>query len=120
MIEYGKRVKVYRNLRTGNFSIVDPKTGRVIDRKENFYLLDCDFKVGLKSQARVRERGVRGVHAYVWGDYAGEIPPGTLTGMSVKKILYNPFEDTWFNDGETMITAADMVLFSDQAAYISK
>lgn len=119
MIEWGKRVKVYRNLRTGNFSIVDPKTGRVIARKDNFYLMNCAFKVGLKSQARIRERGVRGIHAYVWGDYMGTLPDNVLDGMNVKKVYYNPFQDTWFNDGENMITAGEIVLFVDQAAYIS-
>lgn len=118
MLEHGKRVKVYRNLRTGGFSIVDPKTGRVIGRENSFYLINCDLKVGLKGQERARNKGQRNVHAYVWGDYYGKLTQ-PVSEFSVKPLQYNPFKDDWFNDGENVMIYSPMVLFQEGKAYVS-
>lgn len=119
MIEFGQRVKVYRNLRTGNFSVVDPKTGRVIDRLDSFYMMDCDFRVQPGGQKRAQDSGQRNVHAYVMGDFCGRTKIDLET-YNVKEVHYNPFNDTWFNDGESVVTYGNMVIFQDGKAYIAK
>jgi hypothetical protein len=91
-LKLGQKVKVYRNLKNGKFSIVDVKTGLVVAYSDQVYLKDVEFKVGAGGQAKARETGTRNVHAGVVGSYGGSLP----TPSGTTEIYYNPFKTDTF------------------------
>lgn len=115
-LKVGDKVKVYRNLKNGKFSIMDAKTGLVVAYADRLALKDVKFTVQAGGQAKARETGQRNVHAFVVGTYIGDYytPKGTT------EVYYNPFNtDTfqlkrtgtpmqeapfaWFSDGKVFI-----------------
>ena len=66
-LEQGQNVFVYRNLRTGTWSVKDKKTNKVIRHTDTVFLRDVDFKVSKKGNERVREKKSKNVHAGVQG-----------------------------------------------------
>jgi hypothetical protein len=85
------RVFIYRNLRTGGYSIKDPKSGLVIGHKDKVCLTDVEFKVGKAGNARAKREKQRNVHAYVIGIMAKCFPK-----RKVKRVSYNPFKNVNF------------------------
>lgn len=91
----GQRVRVYRNLTRKTYSILDPRTGRVLGYSPEFTLAKATYKVSEAGRDRVRRTGRKTVHAFVeghlTGDYVGwVIPQGT--------VHYNPRTHDTFTD----------------------
>jgi hypothetical protein len=63
----GRQVAVYRNLRTGGYSVKATVSGPVLGVVPAIALADVRFHIQPGGQRRCRETGVRGVHAYVLG-----------------------------------------------------
>lgn len=63
----GQKVRVYRNLYKGMFSIQDYKTKRVIAYGNHILLSDVHFQISRKGQEKVRRTCQKTVHAYVVG-----------------------------------------------------
>ena len=95
VLEIGQKVRVYRNLHTGLFSIQDLKTKIVIAHGDGFILKDVIFKVYKKGQERVRNTLQKRVHAYVVGTYTDE---GSKLTTDYSPVFYNPYETDYFVD----------------------
>lgn len=67
----GHPVAVYRNLRTGGYSVKATVSGPVLGVVRELVLADVRFHIQPGGQRRCRETGVRGVHAYVLGTVVG-------------------------------------------------
>lgn len=79
---------IYRNLRTGGYSVKDRATGKVIDRPHHIVAHDVEFVVLKGGQARARREGRRNVHAFV-RCAAFSSPSSPLP--RARRIRYNPF-----------------------------
>ncbi len=66
-VEMGEVVQVYKNLHEDKFSVRSKKTGLVCAYCETALLEGVRFHVSTSGRARVLERQVRSVHAYVEG-----------------------------------------------------
>jgi len=84
----GKRVFVYRNLRTGTWSVKDLKTGRVIAHPDSIRLKDCTLKVSIAGRDRVRREGRKNVHAGV----VGTVTDRKLFVKTAVGMTYNPYK----------------------------
>jgi len=94
-LEFGQKVRVYRNLHKGMFSIQDYKTKKVIGYGDGLLLKDVNFKINKKGQERVRKTFQKNVHAFVIGTFVGEernLTPGYT------HIGYNPYITDQFID----------------------
>ena len=60
-----KRVQVYYNIRRGDYSV--RQSGRVINHVDSIVLRDVRFNVAPAGRDKVRETGVKNVHATVTG-----------------------------------------------------
>lgn len=93
-----ERVKVYRNLRTGKWSVRD-KDGRVIAQLNKICLLHVAWVVGKAGSRTAKSVKQRNVHAFAWGTY---IEPEFLhkeangTRLSINEVTYNPFKNETF------------------------
>lgn len=85
------KVKVYRNLNRKGFvySVLSPKTGKVVDRTEVLYLRNCDMKVSEAGHKRVLKEGRKNVHAFIIGERLKRKP--TFKGYNCYEIKYNPY-----------------------------
>lgn len=115
-VEEGQRVRVYRNLHNGLFSIKDRKTHRVLGYANNLLLTDVTFIISKSGQERARREKKRNVHAYAEGYYMGEM---SVERVSLCPLTYNPFKhDTFMYRGSTRpITKAERVLFNQSKIY---
>ena len=93
------RVEIYWNLHKKMFSVRDTKTGRVIAHTYTAMVKDPQFIVRQSGNRKVRETGVKNVHAFVRGE---------LQGLDIEKdfwifdrITYNPYKYTSFVNAET-------------------
>jgi len=95
-------LRVYQNLRRHDWSLLDPRTNRVIGHRTELVLLDVAFIVSEKTRQRVIRDNRRTVHAYAAGVLSEEAPrPSGL------KLHYNPFLSPDFTcDGQVVTTAA--------------
>jgi len=106
------RVEVYFNLHKRCFSI--RQRGRVIDHRQLVVLSGCTFVVQPAGQRRVRETGVKNVHAFV----RGTLEPSDDLEYSglLHRVRYNPFvSDTFFIlDGkkEVAVKVSDQVMLT--------
>ncbi|MDQ0201062.1 hypothetical protein [Neobacillus ginsengisoli] len=83
-----QRVKVYRNLRKKLFSVLDNKTRRLISYQDVLFLSDVEFKVQKAGQKRVRRDKQKNVHAYVIGNYMGNM----AENIEINNLVYyNPY-----------------------------
>jgi len=82
------KVKVYFNLHRKLFSVVDVKTGKVIDHSRGLSLNDPEFRVQEGGRQRVLRERRKNVHAYIVGhlDLAYNIPREAL------ETTYNPYK----------------------------
>jgi hypothetical protein len=85
------RVFVYRNLRTGTWSVKSLRTGRVILHDNKVNLENCVLKVSQRGKEKVREQRQKNVHAGVVGDLVtwGKMPPKEY--QYVTPMTYNPY-----------------------------
>ena len=87
-----KRVQVYYNIRRGNYSV--RQSGRVIDHVKQIVLRDVRFNVAPAGRDKVRETGVKNVHATVTGFVVVQswrhIPLNESKNYDF--VAYNPFK----------------------------
>jgi hypothetical protein len=109
----GDRVKVYRNLNSGNWSVLKYQKGRGWIKAaglNDILLQDVEFKVSEKGRQRAIRDGKRNVHAFAIGTVHrfGELRKATIIGAS--KISYNPFKAPTFVDqfGDSVHGAASV------------
>lgn len=106
------KVDVYRNLRTGGFSI--RHKGRVIAREKTIVLTDVKFVVSQASRQRVLNQKKRNVHAILRGTLVSTgamIPYESFDGEG----YYNPYKHDSFIDKDSgvKLEGANMVLLHD-------
>jgi hypothetical protein len=107
------KVKVYRNLRNGMFSVIDSETGRVAFYASELVLKDAVFVVQLGGKARARATGQRNVHAYIKGFVSD-----SEASECASEVYYNPFKVDYFMAGSEPIHKADKVLLKDNKCYV--
>lgn len=121
----GDRARVHKNLHLGCWSVVDPRTGRVVAHVGRVALRDAECRVQHAGLLAVRRSGVRAVHAYVIGTLAALV--GTAerpTGAAA--MSYNPFRLR--PDGSTIdhfyrvtdlapVWGAGVVVFDEEGAW---
>lgn len=112
------KVDVYRNLRTGGFSI--KHKGKVIAVNDLVVLSDAKFVVSQASRNRVLERKTRNVHAVVRGFLVG-------VGFEFSSNFdgegyYNPYKHDCFVDKLTgvKLEEAKLVYFHDKIFHYEK
>lgn len=88
---------VYRNLRTGNFSLM--QRGKVVDHTDSIVLSDCRFVVRPAGYARFLRERRKNVHAFVVGRIPN-CPDGTFhyLGATDQRLSYNPAKAGHFCD----------------------
>jgi len=110
----GKRVRVYRNLHTGTFSVQDAKTGLVIAHLDRIFIKDAAFVVRPAGRAKVLRDKKKNVHAFVVGyvscDYC----------TPSREVSYNPYkaEHFYFKSSEEPVLASECVLLKDNKIFI--
>jgi hypothetical protein len=117
---YSVRVSVYRNLRTGGWSIKTaervgeiPK-GKVIAYADECALVDCVFEVNRTMlAATVAGTGKRGHKRNVFAWITGKLADGDQVLADARRVTFHPFERPDFYVVETgqTITEADCVRF---------
>jgi hypothetical protein len=80
----GQRVKVYRNLQNGLFSV--QFRGRVVAHLATVQLVGVEFKVTESARQRVLTSRQRNVHAYAIGTFTTAAPPAATEAIS-----YDPY-----------------------------
>ena len=93
MIDKTEPVFCYRNLHSGMWSV--KQRGIVLCHSSRIYLRDCEFKVNLNGNRRVRELQRKEVHAYVKG-YVMDPMRITAPSNYFSPIQYNPYEHESF------------------------
>ena len=79
----GKTVKVYRNLRTGTFSV--QHQGLVVAHLETVHLLGVRFAVSEAGRQRVIRDKQKNVHAFLIGTLTDQAP------ATAEAVSYNPY-----------------------------
>ena len=108
------RYYIYRNLRTGGFSV--KHLGLVIDRIDSIEAIDVDFRVSEPGRQRVIHEGRKNVHAYAAATSYQEI--GKVKVDKLQKITYNPYIDKKFKLGKEEINTANRVIFTNGGCYL--
>ena len=98
-LKIGQKIRVYRNLHKGLFSIQDYKTKKVIAHGDGILIKNVNFTVYKKGQEKVRRTRQKAVHAYVVGEFLGE---ETNLRDDLTQVFYNPYETDDFVELETM------------------
>ena len=86
------RVKVYRNLHKKCWSIMDPKTRRVIRHDTNVVLANVSLVVSNAGRERVLREKAKNVHAYAIGD----INESILEDCDMIEATYNQYAAEYF------------------------
>lgn len=119
-IQQGQKVKVYKNLTNGLWSIKDSKSGLVLGHAPSVSLVNAKFSVGEKGRLRVIEEKKKYVHAYIIGEYMGTTTDSELMKFSYIDVTYNPFKDTHFtlkSDRTIKLTKASEVLLNENSVF---
>ncbi len=112
---------VYRNLRTGGFSI--RYRGRVINRLFTFVVYGVELKVNESGRQKVIQTRQKNVHAFVVADkyIAKKYPYIDVTEVDkYNRITYNPYIDTHFMCNGKKIQTAKQVAFQNGICYLIK
>lgn len=107
---------IYRNLNRGGFSV--KHKGLVVDRTNNFYAENVEFRVSGASQNRARREQRRNVHAYIVCDrYSRPHHPDV---SDYQQLYYHPLTtDTFVIAGtDTPVLEASRVIGTDGKAYV--
>lgn len=107
-------IRVYRNLRRATWSLLDPRTNRLLGHREELVLVDVRFEVSEATRQRVIARQRRTVHAYA----RGMLVESPVTGGG-RRLHYNPYETGSFTVGGAPITSAARVDFRRDGAFIT-
>ena len=120
--EPGRRVYVYRNLRTGHFSIAavagTAGRGRLIAHAQTVLLADAQFVVSAAGRERVRRRRQREVHA---GAVGTRLAPDADHVGSWERVTYNPYLHDGFvlRSDSTPVNTASYVLMRGGKCFAS-
>ena len=107
---------IYRNLRTGGFSV--KRRGRVVDRQKTLNAQDVTFKVNEIGRQRVIKEKQKNVHAYVVCDKYYLYSRQKVDNLQV--ITYNPYVAANFVCNGKTIQQAEEVMFSNGKCYLLK
>lgn len=91
------RVRVHFNLHTRRWSVVDPRTGRVLASAWYVELLDGACRVQEGARQTVLRRGQRTVHAYVVGELVWQGPSAPPRPAGMVRFTYNPHRSGTFH-----------------------
>lgn len=110
----GRRVRVYRNLHSGNFSVQCAKSGRVIARVDSISLLNATFIVRPAGRKKVLAQKKKNVHAFVVGEIS------IMPSSARTQVKYNPYVagHFWVDGPHQKIESAGQVLLSDNKIFI--
>ena len=95
----GKRVRVYRNLHNGHFSVQDYQRGRgwrVAGHTQEIVLSDCLFKVNERGRQKVLLQKQKNVHAYIQGVVMDLDFDSSGFLYKALEITYNPYRFSSF------------------------
>lgn len=106
-------LRVYRNLRRAVWSVLDPRTGRVREHRQELVLLDVRLRVSEAVRQRVIKQQRRTVHAYAEGTLSEESP--RQGGI---RLHYNPFECGHFMAGGQVVANAARIDFRPEGAFL--
>ena len=107
------RLRVYRNLRAADWSILDPRTNRVVDHRVELVLLDVRLLVSERVRQRVVAQRRRTVHAYAEGVVSDE--PVREGG---DRLRYNPYAGPHFTCAGQVVTHASRIDFRLDGAFL--
>ena len=91
-LDNDKKFEVYWNLQKKLWSVRDYATKHVVAHEDELYLYKPIFRVQQAGCQRVRNTGVKNVHAYVLGYWCH---PG-YKFRATRRITYNPFKFNTF------------------------
>lgn len=109
------RVEIYWNLHKKMYSVRNVKTGRVVAHTYTATVTNPEFVVRQSGNRKVRETGVKNVHAFVRGElYSLDV----IDDMWIMdRITYNPYKYTTFvhQDNEQPIRKAKLAALMTRA-----
>lgn len=117
--------EAYYDLHDGLFSVC--QKGLVVLHADNVWLKNCKFAVQPKGLEKVRESGVKNVHAYVRGNLTGfdmelsDDPQDYLLSKGYRQAYYNPKKVDSFVDclsWEPLYEASNVILVDKKIFYI--
>jgi hypothetical protein len=91
----GDKVRVYRNLHKGGFSI--KKGGLVVAHADEVHLVGVTTIINEKDRQEVIRTKTKGVHAYVIGKFTHE----SFNENDARTMYYNPYKVATFVDDVT-------------------
>ena len=91
-----KKFEVYWNLQKKLWSVRDYATKRVVTHEDEMYLYNPIFRVQQGGNKRVRDTGVKNVHAYVQGYWDGPSFEPMYKFSCLRRISYNPYKHNTF------------------------
>lgn len=118
-----KRVKVYRNITKGCYSIQDKKTRLVIAHAGSVYLKDAIFRVSEAGRQRVLREKRKNVHAFVEGWAVDDLPyeDARVRGGTFDdnyRVRYNPYHNKQFVDTKgRALKRAGVVLLTPKGVF---
>lgn len=113
-VSYGQKVLVYKNLHNGLYSLMCPKSRRVLAHGTDFRLTDCHFRVSEAGRQRVIKEQRKNVHAFV----LGILTDSEQLGRVRIPVKYNPYVSKEFRlDGRLPIKFADHLLFNESGLW---
>lgn len=107
-LEVEQKIKVYRNLRQGGFSVLDAKTGLVVGHADTITIVNAKFNVNEKGRQKVLKEKCKNVHAYISGTYF----PNYRVKSEGEEIFYDPYKTAYFiyaDSGESVFDATYVI-----------
>lgn len=117
-ITVGDRVSIHLNLHRNDYAITaleGPYKGKVVAYAKCVSLQDVTFKVRENVRNRVREKGVKEVHAWV----LGRLSDNLHGSEQMREAYYNPYQVDTFVDRATKnpITQSLHMIFKPKTMY---
>ena len=111
------QVYVYRNLNKGGYSIMCPKTKKVIGYSTSLVLKNVTFKVRVGGRDRVRSTGHKNVHAFAIGEIVDTVPTTALVKVSYEPRVHEGFIQSV---NKLPVTIADTCVMNMTGCYITE
>ena len=93
-------------------ALAGPNKGRVVDKPRDIVLKDVTFRVSQAAVAKVRETGVRSVHAYARGRRTTLCTANIKAMPNAIRVRYNPHLRGEFYDGASGEALTHLALFA--------
>jgi hypothetical protein len=106
------RVRVYKNIRTGEYSILNPKTGRVMAHRSSVALTNVEFVVRAAGREATVRRRRKTVHAFAVGRLLRVKDVNDMKPLCKTRLHYDPYVAGYFftNKGKRIDQASAAVL----------